>query len=190
MFGAGSWRGESVWLCWRTWHVGGEQEGGWGVMQEAISLPTRQYLVGPSRPAGATFNMADWPPSTTIEMNLLAFNLEDDHIWEGSRWVEFEKIRPEAKNWKTTIARGGAACYNLLQLGTTCDNWPKPAAPLATTQLQLLVWRELVELRLPMEDSGYPGRYSFLNLRCFVWRVFIYFWGEFCGKYLHRGQKL
>ena len=194
--------------------------GGLGMLEEnkkpagvwCKRLSRHPPILGPRLPAGATFNMADWPPSTTIEMNLLASNLEDDHTWEGSRWVEFEKIRPGAKNWKTTISRGGETCYsllqlatihynllqlaatsynllqlatiyyNLLQLTTTCYNWPKPAAQLATTQLRLLVWRELVELRFPMEASQVTQVGILFYFALFCLKSFYLFFGGVLWK--------
>ena len=138
-------------------------------------LATHPPILGPSRPAGATFNMADWPLSTTIEMTLLAFNLE---AWKT---IIFETGLDELslrRSARTPPKIGRRQSREEAQLAKTGYN------SITTACLTRTCWVTFTNGGL----TGYPGRYSFLILRCFVWRVL--FLVEFWGKYLHQGQKL
>ena len=103
-------------------------------------LATHPPILGPRLPAGATFNMADWPPSTTIEMNLLAFNFEAWKTIIFERGLDQLSLRRSAQRPKIgrrqslEEAQLAKTCYSLLQFATIYYNLPQ----LATTGYNLL----------------------------------------------------
>ena len=112
--------------------------GGLGMLEEnkkaagvwCKRLSRHPPILGPSRPAGATFNMSDWPPSTTTEMNLLAFNFEAWKTIIFERGLDELSLRRSARRPKIgrrqsrEEAQLATTCYNLVQLATTGQNLP------------------------------------------------------------------
>ena len=101
--------------------------GGLGMLEEnkksagvwCKRLSRHPPILGPRLPAGATFNMADWPPSTTIEMNLLAFNFEAWKTIIFERGLDQLSLRRSARRPKN----GRRQSREEAQLATTCYRW-------------------------------------------------------------------
>ena len=162
--------------------------GGLGMLEEnkksagvwCKRLSRHPPILGPRLPAGATFNMADWPPSTTIEMNLLAFNFEAWKTIILERGLDQLSLRRSAQRPKIgrrqslEEAQLAKTCYSLLQFATIYYNLPQ----LATTSYNLLqlatTWYNLLQLdttcynllQLATTGQNMPHHLLQLNYNC------------------------